>query len=181
MDVLLSALPFLEVHAAWFNTWETICRNPFFEAETRSKEDKLGKKWGFSLQKNVMNKPISLRNVTLVRSSSALVFSSFSNSTWLNKYTMYKVHVAHNFDWQASESIIEHVLQDKHKLILISIQTFLYILIYTSFENCSKYRIWILAFCTNFCPIKTDLSGNTVWPQALDFQKFTKMDHCWHF
>ena len=75
MDVLLSALPFLEVHAAWFNTWETICRNPFFEAETRSKEDKLGKKWGFSLQKNVMNKPISLRNVTLVRSSSALDFS----------------------------------------------------------------------------------------------------------
>ena len=47
MDVLL-ALPFLEVHAAWFNTWETICRNPFFQAEeTRSKEDKLlEKKWG---------------------------------------------------------------------------------------------------------------------------------------
>ena len=32
-----------------------------------------------------------------------------------------------------------------------------------------------------FCPIKTDLSGNTVWPQASGFQKFAKMDHFWHF
>ena len=30
----------------------------------------------------------------------------------------------------------------------------------TLFENYSKYRIWILAFSTNFCPIKSDLS---VW------------------
>ena len=41
----------------------------------------------------------------------------------------------------------------------------------TLFENFSKCRIWILAFSTNFCPIKSDLSGNTVWPQASDFQK----------
>ena len=34
----------------------------------------------------------------------------------------------------------------------------------------------ILAFLTNFCPIKTDLSGNTVWQQALGFQKLAKMD-----
>ena len=34
----------------------------------------------------------------------------------------------------------------------------------------------ILAFSTNFCPIKSDLSGNTVWPQASGFQKLTKMD-----
>ena len=27
---------------------------------------------------------------------------------------------------------------------------------------------------TNFCPIKTDLSGNTDWPQALGFQKLAK-------
>ena len=33
----------------------------------------------------------------------------------------------------------------------------------------------------NFCPIKTDLSGNTVWPLASDFQKLAKMDHFWHF
>ena len=39
----------------------------------------------------------------------------------------------------------------------------------------------ILAFSTNFCPIKTDLSGNTVWPQASGFQKLTKMDYFWHF
>ena len=32
----------------------------------------------------------------------------------------------------------------------------------TVFENSSKRRIEILAFSTNFCPIKTDLSGNTV-------------------
>ena len=45
----------------------------------------------------------------------------------------------------------------------------------TLFENYSKCRIWILAFFTNFCPIKTDLSGNTVWPQALGFQKLAKL------
>ena len=44
-----------------------------------------------------------------------------------------------------------------------------------------KMIFWILAFFTNFCPIKTDLSGNTVWPQASGFQKLAKMDHFWHF
>ena len=33
----------------------------------------------------------------------------------------------------------------------------------------------ILAFSTNFCPNKTDLSGNTVWPQASGFQKLAKL------
>ena len=42
--------------------------------------------------------------------------------------------------------------------------------------NCS-----ILAFSTIFWPIKTDLSGNTVWPQASGFQKLAKMDNFWHF
>ena len=37
-------------------------------------------------------------------------------------------------------------------------------------------HFWILAFSTNFWPIKTDLSGNTVWPQASGFQKLAKMD-----
>ena len=41
----------------------------------------------------------------------------------------------------------------------------------------SHLNFWILAFSTNFCPIKTDLSGNTVWPQASGFQKLAKMDH----
>ena len=30
----------------------------------------------------------------------------------------------------------------------------------------SHLNFWILAFSTNFCPIKSDLSGNTVWPQV---------------
>ena len=45
----------------------------------------------------------------------------------------------------------------------------------------SHFSISILAFSTNFCPFKIDLSGNTVWPQALDFQKFAKMHHFWPF
>ena len=32
-----------------------------------------------------------------------------------------------------------------------------------------------------FCPIKIDLSGSTIWPQASGFQKLPKMDHFWHF
>ena len=42
------------------------------------------------------------------------------------------------------------------------------------FEDYSKSRIWILAFSTNFCPAKNDLSGNTVGPQASAFQKVAK-------
>ena len=45
----------------------------------------------------------------------------------------------------------------------------------------SHLNVSILASSTNFCPIKTDLSGNTVWPQALGFQKLAKMDHFWPF
>ena len=50
----------------------------------------------------------------------------------------------------------------------------------TLFENYSKSRIWISEFWrfhTNVCPIKTDLSGNTIWPKASGFQKLAKMDH----
>ena len=32
-----------------------------------------------------------------------------------------------------------------------------------------------------FWPIRTGLSGNTVWPQASGFQKLAKLDHFWHF
>ena len=39
----------------------------------------------------------------------------------------------------------------------------------------------IMAFSTNYCLLKIDLSGNTVWPQASGFQKLAKMDHFWHF
>ena len=49
------------------------------------------------------------------------------------------------------------------------------------FENCRIWIFKILAFSTNFCPIKIDLSGTTVWPQASGLQKLAKMDHFWHF
>ena len=41
-------------------------------------------------------------------------------------------------------------------------------------ENHSKCLVLILAFSTKFCPIKSDLSGNTVWPQPSGFQKLAK-------
>ena len=39
----------------------------------------------------------------------------------------------------------------------------------------SHLKFSILAFPTNFCPIKSDLSGNTIWPQASGFQKLAKL------
>ena len=45
----------------------------------------------------------------------------------------------------------------------------------TLFENLPKCLIWIFEFWhfANFCPIKIDLSGNTVWPQASRFKKLS--------
>ena len=43
-----------------------------------------------------------------------------------------------------------------------------------------KCLIWIFAFwhfSQIFGPIKTDLSGNNVWPQASAFQKLVKIDN----
>ena len=37
-----------------------------------------------------------------------------------------------------------------------------------------NFSVW--AFPTNFCPIKSDLAGNTVCPQALGFQKLAKFN-----
>ena len=59
-----------------------------------------------------------------------------------------------------------------------------YFTIRTLFKNYSKCRMWVfgnLAFSTNFFPIKTNMSGNTVCPQASGFQKLAKMDHFWYF
>ena len=39
----------------------------------------------------------------------------------------------------------------------------------------SHLNFLIMAFSTNFCPNNTDLSGNTVWPEASDFQKLAKI------
>ena len=52
---------------------------------------------------------------------------------------------------------------------------------FTLFKNYSKCRIWIVAFSTNFFLIKTHLSGNTFWLQALGFQKLAKLSIFWHF
>ena len=52
-------------------------------------------------------------------------------------------------------------------------------------QNFNVHNVWkllimshldflILAFSTNFCSIESDLSGNTVWPQALGFQNSPK-------
>ena len=56
--------------------------------------------------------------------------------------------------------------------------SYTYVECFTLFENYSKCRIWILAFSINFCPIKTDMSANTVWPQASGFQKLAKWTIC---
>ena len=45
----------------------------------------------------------------------------------------------------------------------------------------SHLKFLILAFSANFCPITSDLSGNTVWSQVSGFQKLAKIDHFWHF
>ena len=42
-----------------------------------------------------------------------------------------------------------------------------------------NFLIW--HFQPIFGPIKIDLSGNTVWPQASGFQKLAKLDHFWQF
>ena len=89
-----------------------------------------------------------------------------------------------NFVW-----IPLRILKASFIYISIHFNTFQYILIH---YNSIKHIVWkllkmshliflILAFSTNFCPIKIDLSGNTVWPQASDFQKLAKMEHFWHF
>ena len=45
-------------------------------------------------------------------------------------------------------------------------------------ENYQKSRkFWSLALSINFCPIKIDLSGSTVWPQISGFQNSSN----WHF
>ena len=41
--------------------------------------------------------------------------------------------------------------------------------------KCPSWVFSISAFSTNFCPFKSDMSGNTVWPQASGFQKLPKL------
>ena len=51
-----------------------------------------------------------------------------------------------------------------------------YILAYpTLFENYVAFEFFNFALSTNFCNIKSDLSGNTVWPKHHGFQKLAKL------
>ena len=61
----------------------------------------------------------------------------------------------------------------------MSLLTFFFLFVHVS--NKLVHSVWkspkmlhlsllILAFSTNFCPIKIGPSGNTVWPHSLDFQ-----------
>ena len=43
------------------------------------------------------------------------------------------------------------------------------------YSKCRILNVSIKAFSTNFCLIKSYLSGNTVWLQASDFQKLAKL------
>ena len=45
----------------------------------------------------------------------------------------------------------------------------------------SHLQFFNFGISTNFCPIKSDLSGFTVWPQASYFQKLAKIAHFWPF
>ena len=73
---------------------------------------------------------------------------------------------------------------------ILSILLGFYWCFYLRFLSCSHglkitqnvtFEFFNFGISTNFWPIKTDLSGNTVWPKASRFQKLAKMDHFWHF
>ena len=75
-----------------------------------------------------------------------------------------------------------------HVFFLTSIISFVYSERVLSFKNGkviltstrTSSSSGILGFSINFCPVKTNLSGNTIWPKASVFQKIYKMEHFWH-
>ena len=70
---------------------------------------------------------------------------------------------------------------NKRRSILLNITTRGRLHIVWKSPKMSHLKFSILAFFANFCPIKIDLSGNTVWPQASGLKKLAKMDHFWRF
>ena len=107
----------------------------------------------------------------------------FGNWKWVNSTTEIRVLSSSNLEgkrfggcededfwlvvWMAAG--LESSAKESKKYIKIASFN-----VFTLFENHPKCLILnslILAFSTNFCPIKTDMSGNTVWPQASVFQK----------
>ena len=87
-------------------------------------------------------------------------FAAFKHCTWIYVLLLYAA--------QCSKML------QKCLILLLCAQCF-------KITQISHLNFWILGFSTNFWPIKTDLSGNSVWPQALGFQKLAKMDLFWHF
>ena len=84
------------------------------------------------------------------------------------------------------------LLQEKHEMIRvkyfpkhlnfcaqISAEVILHIV--WKLTKMSHLDFSILAFYNNFCSFKTNLSGNTVWPQTSSFQKTRQIDFFWHF
>ena len=71
---------------------------------------------------------------------------------------------------------IKQMVWAQLKALYVCILLFFHIHMHTLFENYSKYRIF-WAFSTNICPIKTDLSDDTVWPQASGFQKLATLHY----
>ena len=57
----------------------------------------------------------------------------------------------------------------------------------TEFHESQCFKIFqlshlnFLAFSIYFCPINSDQSGNTVWPQTWGFHKLAKIDNFWYF
>ena len=98
-------------------------------------------------------------------------------------------------DWKTSSSwIIAHTVRASFlRLTLVPIlksklKSSIFRWIDFEFSHCLKITQNVaFEFLTfwHFPPIfvlfKTELSGNSVWPQALGFQKLAKMDHFWHF
>ena len=78
-----------------------------------------------------------------------------------------KCHFWNDVNWKIGEWMVSPFLPYRHSV--------------WKSHKMSHLNFSILAFSTNFWPIKTDLSGNTVWQQASDLQKLAKMDNFWHF
>ena len=131
--------------------------------------------------------------------SSSLEVSSLSDSF---RFCCWKTSPLHNLS--GMKRVFKHIINLSEKIVSSStllpfftsinlmqinqeMRNFLGFIFFPTFHivwkllKMSHLNFWILAFSTNFCPIKTDLPGNTVWQQASGFQKLAKMDHFWHF
>ena len=90
-----------------------------------------------------------------------------ASSTFFQTLDIQQTSVGTCFSYSNYERRWKHSIWKSHKL---------------SHFNLPRHKwIWILAFSTNLCPIETDMSGNTVWPQSSSFQKLAKIVHFWHF